>query len=397
MIELKPSPNLTPEEQNVQAGLRRELRELLAAFDDAYWREKDDQAEWPDEFFRALADQGWFGITLPEKYGGAGLGLVHGCAVVEEIANSSAGFAGAQAVHTNIFGVEPLAKYGTEEQKQRWLPPICQGKSMVAIGITEPDAGFDTTNIRTFAERRPGGWVLNGRKTFLSRFTKSDKVLLVARTTPREQVQKRTDGITLFLVDTDDPAFSIRRIKFAGRHVVPSFDVAIENLFVPDENVVGEVGRGFYHLLSVLNPERITLAAECIGAGLRAVAKAVEYANQRVVFGRPIGQNQGIQFPLAEAYMKLQAARIMTYHAASLYDRGEPCGEEANTAKFLAAEAAYMATDRAVQTLGGHGYAKDNSVERFWRESRLGLIAPVSQEMTLNFIGEKVLGLPRSY
>lgn len=383
----------TPE----QEMLRTELHNLMQQFDDRYWREKDDKWEFPQEFFQALAEHEYFGITIPREYGGAGLGLVEGCVVTEEIAASGAGYNGAMAVHTNVFGIEPVIKYGTEEQKQKFLGPISRGETMMAVAITEPDAGFDTTNIRTRAKKEGKGYVLNGRKTFLSRFKQSKMVLIVARTTPIEKVSKKTEGISLFVAETDNPAFEAHRIKFAGRHSVPSYEVSIDNLYVPEENLIGQEGRGFYHLLNVLNPERISVAAECVGIGRLAIQKAVNYAKQRVIFGRPIGMNQAIQFPLAEAHMKLEAARLMVYYAARLYDNGQPCGAEANMAKFLAAEAAYKAADTAVQTLGGHGYAMEQDVERYWREARLTRIAPVSQEMVLNFIGEKVLGLPRSY
>lgn len=383
----------TPE----QEMLKSELLRLMKRFDDRYWREKDEKWEFPQEFFEALAENEYFGITIPEEYGGAGLGLVEGCIVVEEITRAGAGFNGSQAVHTNIFGIEPIIKYGTEDQKQKFLGPIARGECMMAVAITEPDAGFDTLNISTRAVKEGNGYILNGRKTFLSRFKESKTVLIVTRTTPLAEASKKTLGISLFVAETDDPAFEAHRIKFAGRHSVPSYDLSIDNLYVPEENLIGEEGQGFYHLLNVLNPERISVAAECVGLGRLALERAVDYAKERVVFGRPIGMNQAIQFPLAESHMKLEAARMMIYHAARLYDEGKPCGEEANTAKYLAAEAAYRATENAVQTMGGYGYAMEQDVERYWREARLTLIAPISQEMILNYIGSRVLELPRSY
>lgn len=383
----------TPE----QELLKSELNNLMKKFDERYWRDLDDKGEFPHEFFAALAENEYFGITIPEKYGGAGLGLVEGCIVTETITQAVAGFNGSMAVHTNIFGIEPIIKYGTDEQKKRFLGPIARGENMMAVAITEPDAGFDTTSIRTHAKKDGKGYIINGRKTFLSRFKESKTVIMVTRTTPLEKVSKKTLGISLFVANTDDPAFEAHHIKMAGRRSVPSYEVSIDNLYVPEENLIGEEGKGFYHLLNVLNPERISVAAECIGLGRLAIEKAANYAKERIIFGRPIGMNQGIQFPLAEAHMKLEAARMMVYSAAQLYDSGKECGAEANMAKYLAADAAYEATDRAVQTLGGHGYAMEQDVERYWRESRLTRIAPVSQEMILNFIGVKVLGMPRSY
>lgn len=385
--------NVTPQ----QKMLQEETRAIMKQFDARYWREKDLAYEFPFEFFKALGEHEWFGITIPEEYGGSGLGLTEACIVSEEIAACESGFNGAMAVHTNIYGVEPIIKYGTEEQKKRLLAPVARGEHMFAVAITEPDAGFDTLNIRTRARREGDGYVLNGRKTFLSRFKESKKVLIVARTTPVDQVEKRTKGISLFVADTDDPAFTAHHIKTAGRHSVRSYEVSFDNLYVPKENLIGQEGEGFYHLLSALNPERIAIGAQAIGLGRLAIERAARYAKERVVFGRPIGQNQGIQFPLADAYMHLQAAKLMVYKAAWLYDQGLPCGEESNTAKYLAGQAAYLAADRALQTLGGHGYAAEQDVERYWREARLARIAPISEEMILNYIAEHVLGLPRSY
>ncbi len=380
-----------------QQALVTEVRRFCKRFDAAYWREKDEAQEFPWEFFHGLAEQGWFGITIPQKYGGAGLGLVEGALVAREIAGSPSGYDGIMAVHTNIFGLEPIMKYGTEEQKHRFLGPVARGEHMVAVAITEPDAGFDTPSIRTRAVREGKGYRISGRKTFLSRLKESKQVLIVARTTPLEQAPKRTLGISLFVADSDDPAFAAYRIKTAGRHTVPSYDVGIDNLWVPEENLIGQEGHGFYHLLNVLNPERISVAAEGVGLGHLALDRACAYARTRTIFGRPIGKNQAIQHPLADAHARLEAAWLMTLQAASLYDAEKPCGAEANMAKYLASEAAYEACHRAIQTHGGHGYAAEHDVERYWREARLTLIAPISQEMVLNYLAEHVLELPRSY
>lgn len=380
-----------------QNSLVSEIRELCRTFDRNYWRKQDLAHEFPWAFFRALAEHGWFGITIPEEYGGHGLGMVEAALIAREIAASAAGYAGIQSVHTNIFGLEAVMKFGTDAQKREFLGPVARGEHMVALAITEPEAGFDTPSIRTRAVRDGKGYRISGRKTFLSRLKESERVLIVARTTPQEQAEKRTLGISLFMAPSNDPAITAHRIETAGRHTVPSYDVAFDNLWVPEENLIGTEGQGFYHLLSVLNPERIAVAAEAVGIGHLALEHASDYARERIVFGRPIGRNQAIQHPLADSYARLEAAWLMTIEAASLYDAGRACGSQANIAKYLAAEAAYEVSHRALQTYGGHGYAVDNDVERYWREARLTLIAPVSQEMVLNYLGEHVLHLPRSY
>ena len=374
-----------------------EIRKLGESFDAAYWRDLDQKQEFPWEFFRALAEGGWFGITIPEEYGGHGLGMVNAAIVARELARTPGGFSGVMAVHTNMFGLEPIMKYGTHEQKERFLKPIAAGEHMMAVGITEPDAGFDTTKIRTRAVRDGKGYRITGRKTFLSRLKESKNVLLVTRTTPLNEVSKKTKGISLFVANADDPAISATRIPTLGRHTVPSYDVGIDGLWVPEENLIGNEGEGFYHLLNVLNPERISVAAEAIGLGELALNRACAYARERVIFDRAIGTNQAISFPLADGSIRLEAAWLMVLNAAKLYDAGKPCGAQANMAKYLAAEAAYEVSHRAIQTFGGHGYAVDNDVERFWRESRLALIAPISQEMVMNYVSEHVLDLPRSH
>ena len=382
------------EEQRIMVT---EIRKLGERFDAKYWRDLDQKQEFPWDFYRALSEGGWFGITIPEEYGGHGLGMVEATLVARELGRSPGGYDGIMAVHTNLFGLEPIMKYGTHEQKTRFLKPIAAGEHMMAVAITEPDAGFDTTKIRTRAVKDGKGYRITGRKTFLSRLRESKTVLIVARTTPLKDVSKKTMGISLFVADAQDPAINATRIATLGRHTVPSYDVGIDNLWVPEENLIGTEGEGFYHLLNVLNPERISVAAEAVGLGQLALERACNYARERVIFDRPIGSNQAISFPLADAYARLEAAWLMVQRAASLYDAGKPCGAEANIAKYLAAEAAYEASHRAIQTFGGHGYAVDNDVERFWRESRLTLIAPISQEMAMNYVVEHVLKLPRSH
>lgn len=382
------------EEQRIMVT---EIRKLGERFDAKYWRDLDQKQEFPWDFFGALSEGGWFGITIPEEYGGHGLGMVAAALVARELARSPGGYDGVMAVHTNMFGLEPIMKYGTHEQKTRFLKPIAAGEHMMAVAITEPDAGFETTKIRTRAVKDGKGYRITGRKTFLSRLRESKTVLIVTRTTPLKDVSKKTKGISLFVADAQDPAISSTRIPTLGRHTVPSYDVGIDGLWVPEENLIGTEGEGFYHLLNVLNPERISVAAEAVGLGQLALERACNYARERVIFDRPIGANQAISFPLADSHARLEAAWLMVQRAASLYDAGQPCGAEANIAKYLAAEAAYEASHRAIQTFGGHGYAVDNDVERFWRESRLTLIAPISQEMAMNYVVEHELKLPRSY
>ncbi len=380
-----------------QQLIKQEVRHLARKFGPEYWREKDRTGDYPAEFFREFAQQGWLGIALPAEYGGSGLGITEACILLEEITASGAGTTGAAPIHFSIFTPLPIVRHGSEEQKRKYLPLIAQGKIQLAFAITEPDAGTDTTRITTRAERKGGGFVINGKKVWCSNAQQADKFLILTRTTPYEEVSKKTKGMSLFFADVDRTAITIQEIEKLGRHAVDSNQLFIENLHVPAEDLIGEEGEGFYYLLDGLNPERIVVAAEAVGIGRAALEKAVTYAKERIVFGRPIGQNQGIQFPLAESYAKLEAAALLVYKAAWLYDRGEPCGREANMAKLLAAEAAFEAVDRALQTFGGFGYAKEFDVERLWREVRLYKIAPVSQQMALNYIGEHVLGLPKSY
>jgi acyl-CoA dehydrogenase len=379
-------------------GLIREgVAAVCSKFGDEYWRTCDSNHEFPWEFYREMAAGGWVGIAIPEKFGGGGQGIAEASVVLEEIAASGAAMNGATALHLSIFGMNPVVKHGDEQMQSRYLPRVATGDLHVAFGVTEPDAGTDTTSITTRAVRDGGGYRIRGRKLWTSKALEAEKVLLLARTTAREDCRKPTDGMTLFLADLRHPAVTISPISKAGRNAVASCEVVYDDLPVAASDRVGEEGRGFHYLLDGLNPERILIAAEALGTGRRALKRAVEYANERVVFGRPIGANQGLSFPLAEAHMRLRAAEQMIRLAAWRYDQGLSCGEEANTAKWLAADAAGFATDRAVQTLGGMGYATEFDVERYWREARIFRIAPISQEMVQNYVAEHVLGLPRSY
>ena len=377
--------------------LRDAVRRICADFPDEYWRRCDADHEFPWDFYRAVADAGYVGIAIPEDYGGGGAGITEASIVLEEIAASGAAMNGCSAIHLSVFGMNPVVKHGSDEMKSTYLPRVAAGDLHVSFGVTEPDAGTDTTNISTRATRADDGYRIRGRKIWNTKAHVAERCLLLARTTPLDEVAKRTDGMTLFLVPMQVPEVGITPIPKVGRNAVASCEVVFDDLHVSDADVVGEVGRGFHHLLDGLNPERILLAAEALGIGRAAIGRAVGYANERIVFGRPIGQNQGIAFPLADAHMRLRAAELMVRHAAELYDAGRPCGEEANTAKYLAADAAYDAADRAMQTHGGMGYATEYDVERYWREARLMRIAPISQEMVLNYVSEHVLGLPRSY
>jgi acyl-CoA dehydrogenase len=378
-------------------AIREGVRRVCRDFDDAYWRRHDTDHEFPWEFYRAMADGGWIGIAIPERYGGGGRGITEASIVLEEVAASGAAMNGASAIHLSIFGMHPVVRHGTDAMRDRYLPSVASGELHVAFGVTEPDAGTDTTAITTRAVLDGDRYLVRGRKVWTTKAPYCDKVLLLVRTTPLEECDRRTDGLTLLLADLQRPEVTITPIPKAGRNAVVSCEVVYDELPVAVEDRVGEEGHGFRYLLDGLNPERVLIAAEALGTGQAALRRAARYANERVVFGRPIGQNQGLAFPLAEAHMRLRAAELAIREAAWLLDRGLPCGEQANTAKFLAADAGYRAADQAVQTLGGFGYASEYDVERWWREARLMRIAPVSQEMVLNYVAEHVLGLPRSY
>jgi acyl-CoA dehydrogenase len=381
-----------------QRTIQQAVAELAARFDDEYWADKDERHEFPWDFYKAFADAGWLGIAVPEEYGGSGLGILEASLLLEEVAASGAGMNGASSMHLSIFGMHPVVKHGSEELKQATLPRIVDGSLHVCFGVTEPNAGLDTTRITTYAKPSgDGGYVVNGRKVWISKALESEKVLLLTRTTKLEDVKKKTDGMTLFLTDLDRDRVEIRPIPKMGRRAVDSNELFIDNLEVPESDRVGEEGQGFKYILDGLNPERILVAVEALGIGRAALRRAVAYGKERVVFGRPIGMNQGLQFPLADALARLDAATLMVRKAAWLYDRGLPCAREANMAKYLCADAGFAAADRAIQVHGGMGYASEYHVERYFREARLTRIAPISQEMVLNYIGEHVLGLPRSY
>lgn len=380
-----------------ERAIRDGLRQLTRDFGDDYWMRCDAEHRFPWEFYRVLASGGWLGIAIPTQYGGAGQGISEAAVVLEEIAASGAAMNGCSAIHLTIFGMNPVVRHGSEELRRRVLPQVVSGDLHVSFAVTEPDAGTDTTRITTVARREGDDYVVTGRKVWITKAQEADYLLLLTRTTPLEQCKRRTDGLTLLFAPLDRSRVEVRPIAKMGRNAVDSNELTIDGLRVPVGNRLGEEGDGFRHLLDGLNPERILLAHESIGIGRVAIRRAVTYAGQRIVFGRPIGQNQGIAFPLARATAQLDAAELMARKAAWLYDRGLPCAREANTAKYLAAEAAFYAADRALQTHGGFGYASEYHVERYFREARLMQIAPISQEMVLNYLAEHALGLPRSY
>ncbi len=380
-----------------QELIRRSVAQLAQKFDDHYWMEKDQAHEFPSEFYRAIADGGWLGMTIPVEYGGHGLGITEATLLAEEVAKSGGGMNAASAIHLSIFGMQPVVVHGSEELKRRTLPRVATGDLHVCFGVTEPGAGLDTSRITTFAKRAGDHYVVNGRKVWISKAMESEKILLLTRTQSYDDVAKKTDGMTLFLTDLDRSRIDIRPIPKMGRNAVSSNELFIDNLEIPVEDRVGEEGKGFQYILDGLNPERMLIAAEALGIGRVALDKAVKYAKEREVFGRPIGMNQGIQFPLADSLARLDAAELMLRKATWLYDNGKPCGREANTAKYLCADAGFTAADRALQTHGGMGYAEEYNVARYFREARLMKIAPISQEMILNYLGSHTLKLPRSY
>jgi len=384
---------LSDEQQLIRDAVAR----VCADFPDEYWAEKDEQHDFPWEFYQAMADAGWIGVAIPEAYGGSGRGITEASLVLETVAASGAAMNGATSLHLSIFGMEPVVKYGSEAMKQKYLPAVARGDLHVAFGVTEPNAGTDTTSIETFARRDGDHYIVRGRKVWTTKALIAERVLLLVRTTPRDQVARRTDGMTLLLAELQRPEVDISPIDKVGRNAVATCEVVYDDLPVHVTDRVGEEGQGFRYLLDGLNAERVLIAAEALGIGRAALRRAVNYANERVVFNRPIGQNQGVAFPLGEARMRLDAAELMVRKAAWLLDQGLPCGAEANMAKWLAADAAFQTADQAMQTHGGFGYAKEYHVERYWREARLMRIAPISQEMILNFVTEHVLGLPRSY
>jgi len=382
-------------EQDDQRAIQEAVAAICKNFDADYWLQRDTDGEWPTAFCNAIAAGGWFGVTMPTEYGGAGQGIAAAAMVMKTIGRL--GSAAVSSVHLNLFGPQPVVVFGTEAQKQRMLPALIRGEDRACFGVTEPNVGSDTTRIKTFARRTGDRYLVHGQKVWTSTAQQANKILLVTRTTPIEECARPMDGITLFYTDLDRSRVRIRPIEKMARKSVDSNELFIDGLEVPAEDRIGEEGQGFKYLLHGLNPERILVAASCVGAGDAALERAVGYAKERVVFGRPIGQNQAIQHPLAECWMRLQTAELMMWKAAWLYDAGLPCGVEATAAKYLAAEASFETSTRAVRTHGGFGFAKEYHVERGLRESVLGLIAPVTQEMALCHIAEKGLGLPKSY
>lgn len=384
-------------EEEPFADLRAGVAKVMSGFGDAYWLARDEDGVFPHAFHRAMAEGGWLGVTMPEAHGGAGLGVAAAAIMMHEVASHGGGMTAASCVHINLFGPHPIVVFGTEAQKARWIPRLVAGADKVCFGVTEPDAGLNTTAIKTFAERVPGGYRVRGQKVWTSTAQVADKILLLARTTRIEDCAKPTDGITIFYTDLDRSRVDVQLIAKMGRKAVDSNAVFIDDLFVPEEDRIGEEGRGFHYLLHALNPERILIGAEAVAIGRDALRRASAYARERIVFGRPIGANQGIQHPLAERWMQLEAAWLMVRHAADLYDRGLPCGAEANAAKFLGARAGHDAATQAVLTHGGFGYAKAFHVERLLREVMIARLAPVSEQMILSFIAERVLDQPKSY
>lgn len=380
-----------------QEAIVESVSRLCAQFDADYWRRTDETGDFPEEFVAAMAAGGWLGTAMPAELGGAGLGLTEAALVMQAVTQSGAGFSGASAMHLNIFGPMPIVRYGSEDLRNRAIPRLMSGEDKICIGITEPDSGLDTTSLTTRATRTNDGYVISGRKVWTTMAQRANKMLIIARTTPKDQVNKATEGLSLFYTDFDRAKISATVIPKMGRKAVESNSVFIDKLEVPAGDLIGEEGRGFYYLLDGLNPERVLFAAEAVGLGRAALARAATYAKERVVFGRPIGQNQGVAHPLAKSWAELEAANLMAFKAAALFDAGRECGAEANAAKYLGGEAGFHACEAAVLAHGGMGYAKEFDVERYFREAMIARIAPISREMVMNYIAERVLGLPKSY
>jgi acyl-CoA dehydrogenase len=390
----------SPADHNRQAHLdaiRQGVGAVVTRFDDEYWLARDEDGAFPKEFHRAMADNGWLGITMPEAFGGSGLGVAEAAIMMHEVSSHGGGMAAASSVHINLFGPHPIVIHGTPAQKAEWIPRLVAGTDQCCFGFTEPDAGLDTTRIKTFAAKAPGGYLVHGQKVWTSTAQVANKIMLLTRTTRYEDARRPTEGITIFYTDLDRSKIEVRRIPKMGRKAVDSNAIFIDGLFIPEAHRIGEEGKGFSYILDSLNPERVLIGMEAIGIGQDALRRAAKYARERVVFGRPIGKNQGIQHPLAECWMYLESAYLMALRAADLYDRGEPCGAEANAAKFLGARAGYDACLQAVLTHGGFGYAKEYHVERLLREVTLTRIAPITEQLILSFVAEKVLDLPKSY
>jgi acyl-CoA dehydrogenase len=384
---------LTTDQQNVREAILKHC----ARFSDDYWLERDREGVFPSDFHMSMAEAGWLGIAMPEAVGGAGLGITEAAIMMQAVAEAGGGMTAASTIHGPVFGMEPIELFGTDEQKQRMIPPILSGAEKMCFAVTEPNVGLDTTKLKTRAERREGGYLVTGDKIWITNAHVADKMMLLARTTPLDQVKRKTDGLSLFYTTLDRSKIEHRLIPKMGRHAVGSNMLFINDLWIPEEDRIGGEGDGFKIILKGLNPERILLGAEAIGIGRAAIRRAAQYARERIVFDRPIGMNQGIQHPLAKCWMQLEAANLMVMKGATLFDRGEECGVEANAGKYLAAETAFEACHTAMLTLGGMGYAQEYHVERLLREVLIPRTAPVSPHMILNFIAEKVLELPKSY
>lgn len=384
---------LTSDQQNIRDAVLKHC----AQFSDDDWLTLDNEARFPTEFHRSMADAGWLGIAMPEAVGGAGLGLTEAAIMMQAVAEAGGGMTAASAIHGPVFSLEPVALFGTEAQQQRMIPPVLSGTDVMCFAVTEPNTGLDTTKLKTRAERCDGGYRVTGEKIWISVAQVANKMMLLTRTTPLDQVKRKTDGLSLFFTDLDRTKIDVRLIHKMGRHAVDSNMLFITDLFVPEQDRIGAEGDGFRIILKGLNPERVLLGAEAVGIGRAALARAARYARERIVFDRPIGMNQGIQHPLAKCWAQLEAANLMVMKAATLFDRGEDCGLEANAGKYIAAEAAFEACHTAMLTLGGMGYAQEYHVERLMREVLIPRTAPVSPHMILNFIAEKALGLPKSY
>lgn len=385
--------SLTQDQQNIRDAILKHCSQ----FPDEYWLERDRDGVFPADFHKSMAEAGWLGVAMPEAVGGAGLGITEAAIMMQAVAESGGGMAAASSIHGPVFSMQPVNLFGTEEQKQRMIPPVLRGEDRICFAVTEPNAGLDTTKIKTRAEKCAGGYRVNGEKIWISVAQVANKMMLLARTTPLDQVKKKTDGLSLFFTDLDRAKIEIRMIHKMGRHAVDSNMLFISDLFIPEKDRIGAEGQGFKIILHGLNPERILLGAEAIGLGRAAIRRAARYARERIVFDRPIGMNQGIQHPLAKCWAQVEAANLMVLKAATLFDKGQDCGVEANAGKYLAAEAGFEACHTAMLTLGGMGYAQEYHVERYLREILIPRTAPVSPHMILNFLAEKVLELPKSY
>lgn len=380
-----------------QQSIRDAVLEYCSRFSDDYWLERDNDGVFPHDFQKSMADSGWLGVAMPEAVGGAGLGITEAAIMMQAVAESGGGMTAASSIHGPVFSMQPVALFGTEEQQHRMIPPVLSGEDRICFAVTEPNTGLDTTKLKTRAERRDGGYLVNGEKIWISVAQVANKMMLLARTTPLEEVKRKTEGLSLFFTDLDRSKIEVHKIHKMGRHAVDSNMLFISDLWVSEEDRIGAEGEGFKIILHGLNPERILLGAEAIGLGRVAIKRAARYAKERVVFDRPIGMNQGIQHPLAKCWAQLEAANLMVMKAATMFDKGLDCGVEANAGKYLAAEAGFEACHTAMSTLGGMGYAQEYHVERYLREILIPRTAPVSPHMILNFLAEKVLGLPKSY